>query len=34
LLPEIGERMMPVSSQVMATEPLDADLIEELLPAN
>jgi gamma-glutamylputrescine oxidase len=34
LLPEIGERMMPVSSQVMATEPLDAALIEELLPAN
>ncbi|MGC4391942.1 NAD(P)/FAD-dependent oxidoreductase [Agrobacterium sp. M50-1] len=34
LLPEIGERMMPVSSQVMATEPLDADLIEELLPAD
>ncbi len=34
LLPEIGERMMPVSSQVMATEALDAALIEELLPAN
>ena len=34
LLPEIGDRMMPVSSQVMATEPLDADLIESLLPAN
>jgi len=34
LLPEIGERMMPVSSQVMATEPLDARLIEDLLPAN
>ena len=34
LLPEIGDRMMPVSSQVMATEPLDAGLIESLLPAN
>jgi gamma-glutamylputrescine oxidase len=34
LLPQIGDRMMPVSSQVMATEPLDKDLIEELLPAN
>ncbi len=34
LLPEIGERMMPVSSQVMATEPLDQGLIEGLLPAN
>lgn len=34
LLPEIGERMMPVSSQVMATEPLDQALIEDLLPAN
>ncbi|CAD7054564.1 FAD-binding oxidoreductase [Pseudorhizobium endolithicum] len=34
LLPEIHGRMMPVSSQVMATEPLDADLIESLLPAN
>jgi gamma-glutamylputrescine oxidase len=34
LLPEIGERMMPVSSQVMATEPLDQGLIEDLLPAN
>lgn len=34
LLPEIGGRMMPVSSQVMATEPLDAGLIEGLLPAN
>ena len=28
LLPEIGGRMMPVSSQVLATEPLDAGLIE------
>ena len=26
--------MMPVSSQVMATEPLDAELAESLLPAN
>ena len=34
LLPEIGDRMMPVSSQVMATEPLPKDLIESLLPAN
>ncbi|MBD9385892.1 FAD-binding oxidoreductase [Agrobacterium sp. AGB01] len=34
LLPQIGDRMMPVSSQVMATEPLDADLIQQLLPAN
>lgn len=34
VLPEISERMMPVSSQVMATEPLEAGLIEELLPAN
>lgn len=34
LLPEIGDRMMPVSSQVMATEPLPKDLIESLLPAD
>jgi gamma-glutamylputrescine oxidase len=34
LLPEVHGRMMPVSSQVMATEPLDAGLIESLLPAN
>ncbi|WP_037067266.1 NAD(P)/FAD-dependent oxidoreductase [Allorhizobium undicola] len=34
LLPEITEKMMPVSSQVMATEPLDQSLIESLLPAN
>jgi gamma-glutamylputrescine oxidase len=34
LLPEIHGRMMPVSSQVMATEPLDAALAESLLPAN
>jgi gamma-glutamylputrescine oxidase len=34
LLPEVHGRMMPVSSQVMATEPLDASLIESLLPAN
>ncbi|MCJ8520796.1 gamma-glutamylputrescine oxidase [Pseudorhizobium tarimense] len=34
LLPEIHGRMMPVSSQVMATEPLDRQLIESLLPAN
>ena len=34
LLPEIGGRMMPVSSQVMATEPIDPQLIRRLLPAN
>lgn len=34
LLPAIGDRMMPVSSQVMATEPLPKDLIESLLPAD
>lgn len=34
VLPEVSERMMPVSSQVMATEPLDPKLIEELLPAD
>lgn len=34
LLPEIGGRMMPVSSQVMTTEVLDKDLIDSLLPAN
>jgi gamma-glutamylputrescine oxidase len=34
LAPKITEKMMPVSSQVMATEPLDARLIEDLLPAN
>ena len=34
LLPEIHGRMMPVSSQMMATEPLDAALAESLLPAN
>jgi len=34
LLPEVSGRMMPVSSQVMATEPLDAKMIESLLPAN
>lgn len=34
MLPKITDKMMPVSSQVMATEPLDAKLIEELLPAN
>jgi gamma-glutamylputrescine oxidase len=32
--PDISGRMMPVSSQVMATEPLGPDLIESLLPAN
>ena len=34
LLPEIHGRMMPVSSQVMTTEPLDQALIESLLPSN
>ena len=31
---EIGSKIMPVSSQVMATEPLDPARIEALLPAN
>ncbi|MHB0954015.1 MAG: NAD(P)/FAD-dependent oxidoreductase [Allorhizobium sp.] len=34
MLPKITDKMMPVSSQVMATEPLDARLIEDMLPAN
>lgn len=34
LLPEIGGKMMPVSSQVVATEPLDEAVIRDLLPAN
>ena len=34
LLPKITDKMMPVSSQVMATEPLDPALIEDMLPAN
>ncbi|MDQ0419716.1 gamma-glutamylputrescine oxidase [Peteryoungia aggregata LMG 23059] len=34
IAPKVTEKMMPVSSQVMATEPLDAKLIEELLPSN
>jgi len=34
LLPEISGRMMPVSSQVLTTEPLGAELAEKLLPAN
>ncbi len=34
LLPAIGDRMMPVSTQVMATEPLPKELIESLLPAD
>lgn len=33
-LPEISERMMPVSSQILTTEPLEAGLIERLLPAD
>lgn len=32
--PEISGRMMPVSSQVLTTEPLDASLAETLLPAD
>ena len=31
---EIGSKIMPVSSQVMATEPLDPATLETLLPAN
>lgn len=34
LLPEIGQHMMPVSSHVMATEPLGAARAEALLPAD
>jgi gamma-glutamylputrescine oxidase len=34
LMPDVHGRMMPVSSQVMATEPLDAKLIQSLLPAD
>ncbi|MBP2547992.1 gamma-glutamylputrescine oxidase [Neorhizobium galegae] len=33
-LPEISGRMMPVSSQVLTTEPLEAGLAQALLPAN
>lgn len=32
--PQISGRMMPVSSQVLTTEPLDASLAEALLPAD
>jgi len=34
LLPEIGHKIMPVSTQVLATEPLGANLAERLLPSN
>jgi gamma-glutamylputrescine oxidase len=34
VLPAVEDRMMPVSSQVMVTEPLDPELIEALLPAD
>lgn len=34
LLPQIGSRMMPVSSQVIVTEPLDEATIGNLLPAD
>ncbi|MDO1581090.1 NAD(P)/FAD-dependent oxidoreductase [Rhizobium oryzicola] len=33
-LPEISSRMMPVSSQIIVTEPLPEGLAERLLPAN
>lgn len=34
LLPEVSGKMMPVSSQIIATEPLDQSLAESLLPAD
>ncbi len=34
LVPEIGGKIMPVSSQQIATAPLDSALAESLLPAN
>ncbi|MHB1109801.1 MAG: NAD(P)/FAD-dependent oxidoreductase [Devosia sp.] len=34
LLPEIGGKIMPVSSQIIATEPLDPALARQLLPAD
>lgn len=34
LLPEIGGKIMPVSSQQIATAPLGPELMERLLPAN
>jgi len=34
LLPEIGGKIMPVSSQVVATEPLEPGLAAQLLPAD
>jgi gamma-glutamylputrescine oxidase len=34
LLPQIGGKIMPVSSQIIATEPLGADLAQRLLPAD
>ncbi|RWM38709.1 FAD-binding oxidoreductase [Mesorhizobium sp.] len=34
LVPSISERMMPVSSQLMATEPLDPEMIRRLLPSD
>jgi gamma-glutamylputrescine oxidase len=34
LLPEIGGKIMPVSSQIIATEPLDPELARRLLPAD
>jgi gamma-glutamylputrescine oxidase len=34
LLPEIGHKIMPVSTQVLATEPLGAAVATRLLPSN
>ncbi len=34
LLPEIGQKIMPVSTQVLATEPLGASVATRLLPSN
>lgn len=34
LLPEIAAKIMPVSSQIIATEPLEADVAHSLLPAD
>jgi len=33
-VPKLGPRVMPVSTQVMATEPLDAELANSLLPTD
>ena len=34
LLPEIGQKIMPVSTQVLATEPLGEAHVKQLLPSN